>query len=171
MSNSVFSLCDVGSPWRSQWKLFSCSMSNMSNSNVGHNNWECMERIEWGDIFDIMKRPRLVRGSGNSILMIGGLKSGYTLNPSCLTILILRLDLETMEWEEAGRMPMEMYKWFAESKFKVFGEGDMVCFSGKRVGRLALWECSEWRWINGVPGSGDGLFRGFLFEAKLDASP
>ncbi|GKV30986.1 hypothetical protein SLEP1_g39738 [Rubroshorea leprosula] len=171
VSNSVFALCDVGSPWRSQWKLFSCSVSSMLNLNVTHNNWECLERHEWGDIFDIMKRPRLVRGNGNKILMIGGLKSGYTLNPSCLTILILRLDLESMEWEEAGRMPADMYKLFQESKFKVFGEGDTVCFSGKRVGRLALWECSRWRWIEGVAGSGDGLFRGFTFDARLDVVP
>ncbi|XVE60147.1 hypothetical protein DITRI_Ditri05aG0104200 [Diplodiscus trichospermus] len=171
VSNSVFALCDVGSPWRSKWKLFSCAVKNMLNLNVMNNNWECLERHEWGDIFDIMKRPRLIRGNGNKILMIGGLKSSYSLNQSCLTILILRLDLETMEWEEATRMPEEMHRWFQDSKFKVFGGGDRVCFSGKKVGRLALWDCCEWRWIDGVPGNGDELFRGFMFEARLTTVP
>ncbi|OMO78802.1 hypothetical protein COLO4_24672 [Corchorus olitorius] len=173
VSNSVFALCDVGSPWRSKWKLFSCAVKNMLNLNLNvmNNNWECLERHEWGDIFDIMKRPRLIRGNGNKILMIGGLKSSYSLNQSCLTILILRLDLETMEWEEATRMPEEMHRWFQDSKFKVFGGGDRVCFSGKKVGRLALWDCCEWRWIDGVPGNGDELFRGFMFEARLTAVP
>ncbi|KAK8691889.1 hypothetical protein V6N13_075384 [Hibiscus sabdariffa] len=145
ISNSIFALCDVGSPWR--------------------------KRHEWGDIFDIMKRPRLIPGNGNKILMIGGLKSSYSFNQSCLTILILRLDLETMEWEEATRMPEAMHRWFQDSKFKVFGGGNRVCFSGKKVGRLALWDCCKWRWIDGVPGNGDELFRGFTYEARLTAVP
>lgn len=167
ISNSVFALCDIGSPWRSQWKLFLCKLTNLTNS---HNNWICLERHEWGDIFDILKRPRLVRGNGDSkILMIGGLKSTFSLNPSCSTILILRLDLESLEWEEAGRMPVEMYRCFQESsKFKVFGGGDRVCFSAKRMGKLALWDrLKGWRWIDGMPGNGDGLSRGFVFEARL----
>lgn len=108
--------------------------------------------------------------------MIGGLKSSFSVNASCSTILILRLDLETLEWGEAGRMPVEMFRFFQESsKFKVFGGGNRVCFSAKRIGRLALWDYSgekgEWRWIDGVPGNGDGLYRGFLFDARLNALP
>ncbi|KDP43010.1 hypothetical protein JCGZ_25196 [Jatropha curcas] len=190
VSDSVFALCDVGSPWRSQWKLFTCKLSNLNypnnlkNSNTSscssnHNRWVCLEKHEWADLFDIIKRPRLVRGKGNKLLMIGGLKSTFSLNPSCSTILILRLDLERLEWEEAGRMPMEMYKCFKESsKLKVFGNGDRVCFSAKRVGKLALWidcggERTIWRWIDGAPGcgGGDGLWRGFVFEARLAALP
>ncbi|KAF9687094.1 hypothetical protein SADUNF_Sadunf02G0058000 [Salix dunnii] len=165
ISDSVFALCDVGSPWRSQWKLFTCILSRLNNN---YNNWVCLERHEWGDIFDIIKRPRLVRGKGNKLLMTG--KSNFSLNSSCSTILILRLDLERLEWEEAGRMPVEMYRSFQEpSKLKVFGGGDRVCFSAKRVGKLALWDDCDgavWRWIEGVPGGGDGLCRGFVFEAK-----
>ncbi|XP_018848675.1 SKP1-interacting partner 15 [Juglans regia] len=170
VSESVYALCDVGSPWRSQWKLFACKITSARNCQT----WTRLERHVWGDVFDILKRPRLVRGSGNRILMIGGLKSSFSLNASCSTILILRLDLETLEWDEAGRMPGEMFECFKESsKFKVFGGGDRVCFSGKRVGKLAMWDCcegkGEWRWINVVPGSGvgDGLCRGFVFEARL----
>ncbi|XP_071716656.1 SKP1-interacting partner 15 [Rutidosis leptorrhynchoides] len=173
VNDSIIALCDVGSPWRSQWKLFICSLMNLKSCQ----NWGTLEKNEWGDVFDILKRPRLLKGFGNVILMIGGLKSSFSLNASCSTILILKLDLGTFEWGEAGRMPVEMFRCFQESsKFKVFGGGHRVCFSAKRVGRLALWECNEngkeqWRWIDSVPGNGDGLYRGFLFDARLDALP
>ncbi|XAR49643.1 hypothetical protein NMG60_11032908 [Bertholletia excelsa] len=174
ISDSVLALCDVGTPWRSQWKLFSCTLSSLKNSH----SWSRLERHEWGDVFDILKRPRLVRGNGNKVLMVGGLRSSFSLNASCSTILILRLDLETMEWDEAGRMPLEMFRFFKESsKFKVFGGGNRVGFSAKRIGRLALCDLSEdtgksdWRWVESVPGSGDGLCRGFVFEARPTASP
>lgn len=172
VSDSVFALCDVGSPWRSQWKLFACTITRLKSSQT----WTRLERHEWGDVFDILKRPRLVRGTGNRILMVGGLKSSFSLNSSCSTILILRLDLDSLEWDEAGRMPLDMFRCFQESsKFKVFGGGDRVCFSAKRLGRLALWDHSsrkgEWRWIDGVPGSSDGLCRGFFFEARFTALP
>ncbi|KAJ0604700.1 putative F-box domain, kelch-type beta propeller, F-box-like domain superfamily [Helianthus annuus] len=95
INKSIIALCDVGSPWRSQWKLFICSLKSLQTSQM----WNCLER--WGN---------------------------------------------------------------------------RVCFSGKRVGRLALWEAGEdgkeeWRWIDGVPGNGEGLYRGFLFDARLDAEP
>lgn len=180
VGDCLYALCDVGSPWRSLWKLFTCKLPEFQtiSSSLG---WSRLERSEWGDVFDILKRPRLVRGVGNRILMVGGLKSSFSLNSACSTILILRLDLDTFEWDEAGRMPLDMYKCFQESsKFKVFGNGDKVCFSAKRVGKLALWDSSpegmamvngEWRWIEGAPGFGDGLFRGFIFDAQLNAMP
>lgn len=175
VSDSAFALCDIGSPWRSQWKLFSCSLRT-SHSSTHH--WIQLERHEWGDVFDILKRPRLVKGgTENQILMVGGLKSSFSLNASCSTILVLRLDLRTLEWDEAGRMPVEMFRGFSEesSKFKVFGGGNRVCFSGKRAGRLASWDYSdgksEWRWIDGVPTFGDGFCRGFVLEAALAGMP
>ncbi|KAI4325840.1 hypothetical protein MLD38_031204 [Melastoma candidum] len=173
IGDAVYALCDIGSPWRSQWKLFMCSLTRAS-SGVGH--WVRLEKLEWGDIFDVLKRPRLVQGTEGNLLMVGGLKSSYALNSSCSTVVILRLDLGRMEWEEAGRMPAEMFSCFAEStKFKVFGGGDRVCFSGKRVGRLALWEGGKgksaegkWRWIDGVPGGCEDIVcRGFVFEAAF----
>ncbi|XP_034676097.1 SKP1-interacting partner 15 [Vitis riparia] len=174
VSDSVLALCDVGSPWRSQWKLFACTLNHLQKSQP----WTRLDRHEWGDVFDILRRPRLVKGLGNQILMVGGLKSSFSLNAVCSTILILRLDLDSLEWDELGRMPPEMFRCFQESsKFKVFGAGNRVCFSAKRVGRLALWDYStetgkgDWRWINGVPGNGDGLFRGFVFQARLTALP
>lgn len=174
VSDSVLALCDVGSPWRSQWKLFACTLNHLQKSQP----WTRLDRHDWGDVFDILRRPRLVKGLGNQILMVGGLKSSFSLNAVCSTILILRLDLDSLEWDELGRMPPEMFRCFQESsKFKVFGAGNRVCFSAKRVGRLALWDYStetgkgDWRWINGVPGNGDGLFRGFVFQARLTALP
>lgn len=178
MDDYVLALCDVGSPWRSQWKLFKSSVTHRELQFA--QKWTRLEKREWGDVFDIIKRPRLIMGGKNKVLMIGGLKSSYSLHSACSTILILRLDLENLEWDEAGRMPPEMYRFFPDSsKFKVFGGGNRVCFSAKRVGRLALWELieengcekSEWKWIDGVPGNSDGLFRGFIFEAQLTAVP
>ncbi|KAI5443934.1 SKP1-interacting partner 15, partial [Lathyrus oleraceus] len=175
IEDSAYALCcdDVGSPWRSQWKLFSCRFTSTTSVK-----WSRVDRREWGDVFDILKRPRLVRGVGNRILMIGGLKSSFSLNSPCSTILILRLDLGNMEWDEAGRMPVEMFRCFQDAgKFKVFGAGDRVCFSAKRIGKVALWdrgavaEGGEWRWIVNVPGNGDGVYRGFVFEGRLDALP
>ncbi|KAL3638900.1 hypothetical protein CASFOL_016807 [Castilleja foliolosa] len=176
VSDFILTLCDLGSPWRSQWAMFKTKIVDMGKAM----QWVKLEKREWGDIFDVLKRPRLVKsGNDGKVFMVGGLKSSYALQSACTTILILRLDLESMEWEEAGRMPMEMYRCFLESsKFKVFGGGNRICFSAKRVGRMALWEednggdgKTEWRWVEGLPGNGDGLCRGFTFEAKLDAMP
>ncbi|KZV58209.1 hypothetical protein F511_03894 [Dorcoceras hygrometricum] len=174
VSNSMLVLCDLGSPWRSQWAMFKTEIG--SADKIQH--WIRVEKREWGDIFDILRRPRLVKaGNERKVYMVGGLKSSYVLQSACSTILILRLDLESLEWEEAGRMPVEMYRCFLKSsKFKVFGGGDRICFSAKRVGRLALWEESadgkaEWRWAEGVPVGGDGLCRGFVFETRLGAVP
>ncbi|CAN8234344.1 unnamed protein product [Cochlearia groenlandica] len=177
MSKSVFALCDIGSPWRNQWKLFSCKLTNLET--ITHTNWICLEKHEWGDIFDILKRPRLLRGNndgdGNDskLLMIGGLKSTFSLNTACSTILILRLDLVSLEWEEASRMPLDMYQFFKESsKFKAFGGGDKVYLSSKKIGKLAMWDCCQgWRWIDCVDGYVDGFCRGFVFDAKLTMMP
>ncbi|KAK4742186.1 hypothetical protein SAY87_000187 [Trapa incisa] len=175
VSDSVYALCDIGSPWRSQWMLFSCSLGT-SHSSTHH--WVRREKEEWGEVFDILKRPRLVKGSSeNQILMVGGLKSSFSPSAPCSTIVILRLDLGTLEWDELGKMPLEMFRCFSEelSKFKVFGGGNRVCFLGKRAGRLAMWDCCgskpEWRWIDWAPGLGDGFCRGFMLDAALTRFP
>ncbi|PKA47012.1 SKP1-interacting partner 15 [Apostasia shenzhenica] len=196
VGDSIFTLCDIGNPWRSQWKLFSCAMSGLG----GPRGWIQLERHEWGDVFDILKRPRLVRGSGNGrILMIGGLRSSFAVDAPCSTVLILRLDLASMEWEEAGRMPPEMYRCFAgvsgqgtptpasaagNNKVKVFGGDGKVWFSGKRVrGKMAMWVEGEeevvkgtglggiWKWVDGAPGYGEGVYRGFVFDVAVTKIP
>ncbi|XP_022863696.1 SKP1-interacting partner 15-like isoform X2 [Olea europaea var. sylvestris] len=174
VSDSILALCDVGSPWRSQWAIYKTKITDMEKKK----HWVRVEKRQWGDIFGILKRPRLVKAMNDKkVHMVGGLKSSFALHSSCTTILILRLDLESLEWEEVGRMPVEMYRCFMESsKFKVFGGGNKVCFSAKRVGKLVLWEeteegKAEWRWIEGLSGHGDGLCRGFVYEARLDAVP
>ncbi|XP_074589042.1 SKP1-interacting partner 15-like [Curcuma longa] len=195
MSGSVFALCDVGAPWRSQWKLFCCSLADLGRAH----GWAPIERHEWGDVFDIFKRPRLLAGAGGrQLLMIGGLRSSFVLDAPCSTVLILRLDLDTMEWDEAGRMPLEMYRCFgggfssplevvaaaaaaagANNKVKVFGGDGKVWFSGKRVrGKLAMWEEGAgksdgglWSWVDGIPGYPEGMYRGFLFDAGFTSTP
>ncbi|XP_020227610.1 SKP1-interacting partner 15 [Cajanus cajan] len=172
MNDSAYALCDVGSPWRSHWKLYTCRLAAASASP-----WHRLDRPHWGDVLDVLRRPRLVRGLGNRILMVGGLKSSFALNAPCSTLLVLRLDLDTLRWDEAARMPHDMFKCFRDStKFKAFGAADRVCFSAKRIGKLALWDRHaadgvEWRWIDNLPGNGDGLYRGFVFEGRLNAVP
>jgi hypothetical protein len=190
---AVFVLCDVGTPWRSQWKLFSCPLAMLTGG------WAPVERAAWGDVFEILKRPRLLAGAGGRrVLMIGGLRSSFAMDAPCSTVLILRLDLTTMEWDEAGRMPANMYRCFTglceaaaqgnavpaaaaggNNKVKVFGGGGKVWFAGKRVhGKLAMWEEDEtgtgggnWDWVDGVSGYGDGLYRGFVFDGGFTVIP
>lgn len=173
VSNFILTLCDVGTPWRSQWAMFKMRISDMEKTQ----QWDRVQKPEWGDVFDILKRPRLVKaGNEKKVFMVGGLKNSQALQSLCTTVLILKLDLENMEWEEAGRMPMDMYRCFLEStKFKVFGGGNRICFSAKKLDKLALWEenekgKAEWRWIEDVPKDDDGLCRGFMFDARLDAA-
>ncbi|KAL4390620.1 hypothetical protein AHAS_Ahas03G0163300 [Arachis hypogaea] len=75
---------------------------------------------------------RLVMADGGpaTVLMVGGLKSLFSLNASCSMILILRLNLMTMESEEEEKMAPRIFRHLRESsKFKVFESEDMVCFS------------------------------------------
>ncbi|WOK94633.1 SKP1-interacting partner 15-like [Canna indica] len=185
VGGSIFALCDVGTPWRSLWRLFSCCLLDLRE-------WAPLERPEWGDVLNILKWPRLLAGiGGGRILMIGGLRSSLAPDAPCSTVLILRLDLATMEWDEAGRMPSEMYRCFGggalslaaaatgtNSKVKVFGGDGRVWFSGRKVkGKLAMWEeddksgCGQWSWVDGVPGCNEGVYRGFLFDAGFSATP
>uniref|UniRef100_A0A7N0TR00 F-box domain-containing protein n=1 Tax=Kalanchoe fedtschenkoi TaxID=63787 RepID=A0A7N0TR00_KALFE len=170
---SLYALCDVGSPWRSQWKLYFCTLT--TKPPLSSQSWSRLEMNKWGDVFDVLKRPRLIPGTDNNLLMVGALKSSFALHAPCSAIVILKLDLDTLEWSEAARMPADMFGCFQESsKFKVFGGGNRVCFAGKRVGKLALWQAGEegikddlWQWIEGLPGNGEGMSRGFIFEASL----
>jgi hypothetical protein len=60
--------------------------------------WAPVERAASGDVFEILKRPRLLAGAGGRrVLMIGGLRSSFAMDAPCSTVLILRLDLTTME--------------------------------------------------------------------------
>ncbi|KAJ3681493.1 hypothetical protein LUZ60_015982 [Juncus effusus] len=169
INETLFTLCDVGTPWRSQWKLFACPLAGLGFGSK-HGGWAPVDRQTWGDVFEVMKRPRLLAGSGGKrLLMIGGLRSSFAVEAPCSTVLILRLDLNTMEWDEAGRMPADKYRCFTgigggesggagpgmsvgvgNNKVKVFGGEGRVWFSGKRVrGKIAMWEEEE-----GLEGSG-----------------
>ncbi|XP_078164165.1 F-box family protein [Carex rostrata] len=199
INETLFTLCDVGSAWRSQWKLFSCPLAGLGlGFGPRQGGWAPVERHMWGDVFEILKRPRLLPGSGGRrLLMIGGLRSSFAMDAPCSTVLILRLDLERMEWDEAGRMPPEMYRCFTgigeirdplagpgivtvgNNKVKVFGGEGRVWFSGKRVrGKIAMWEeyedgstGGEWSWVEGIPGYNEGVYRGIVFDAGFTAMP
>uniref|UniRef100_A0A8I6YAR9 Uncharacterized protein n=1 Tax=Hordeum vulgare subsp. vulgare TaxID=112509 RepID=A0A8I6YAR9_HORVV len=129
--------------------------------------------------------------------MIGGLRSSFSLDAPCSTVLILRLDLSTMEWDEAGRMLPNMYRCFTglyeaaaqrsamlpapvaggNNKVKVIGGDGKVWFGRKRVrGKLAMWEEDDvgssgdkWDWVDGVSGYGDGVYHGFVFDGGFTA--
>jgi hypothetical protein len=175
-SDAVFALCDIDTSWRSQWKLFSCPLAMLTGG------WAPVERAAWGDVFEVLKCPRLLAGAGDRrVLMIGGLRSSFAMDASCSTVLILHVDLATMEWEVAGRMPPNMYRCFTglceaasqggaipataaggNNKVKVFRGDGKVWFAGKRVcGKLAMWEEDEmessgkWDRVDGLPGYGD----------------
>jgi len=121
--------------------------------------------------------------------MIGGLRSAFAVDAPSSTVLILRLDLSSLEWDEAGRMPLEMYESFGLgaiggcNKMKVFGGDGMVWFAGKKAtGKMAMWKEEKgevvgkgnggvWRWVENISGYGDGICRGFTFNASLTAIP
>ncbi|XXG47008.1 hypothetical protein AAC387_Pa02g1721 [Persea americana] len=82
--------------------------------------------------------------------------------------------LQKLEWDEVGRMPKMMFKWFEDSpKLKAFGGGDWVYVSGKSVRRVAMWNSSssDWRWLHGVDGHRKSVRKGFVFDATLTAVP
>ncbi|XXG47009.1 hypothetical protein AAC387_Pa02g1722 [Persea americana] len=127
---------------------------------------------EWKALLNKLEQPRLIHGRGNNeILMAGGLRSW---DASCSTFVILRLHLDRLEWDEVGRMPKMMFKWFEDSpKLKAFGGGDWVYVSGKSVRRVAMWNSSssDWRWLHGVDGHRKSVRKGFVFDATLTAVP
>ncbi|RWR73081.1 SKP1-interacting partner 15-like protein [Cinnamomum micranthum f. kanehirae] len=175
VSDKIFALCDTG--LRRQWTLVSGKKPQQFGrpawETVEFGSWERVERHEWKAVFDSLEQPRLIRGRGNNeILMAGGLRSLQ--DATCSTFLILRLDLDRLEWDEVGRMPKKMFKCFKDStKLKAFGGGDWVFFSGKCVQRLAMWNSSslDWRWLHGVDGRRKSVRKGFLFDASLTSVP
>ncbi|KAE8769314.1 SKP1-interacting partner 15 [Hordeum vulgare] len=56
----VFMLYDVSTTWRSQWKLFSCPLARLTGG------WAPIDRASRGDVFEILKRPRLLPGAGGA---------------------------------------------------------------------------------------------------------
>uniref|UniRef100_A0A803LD56 Uncharacterized protein n=2 Tax=Chenopodium quinoa TaxID=63459 RepID=A0A803LD56_CHEQI len=178
VGSSVYALC---------WRHMESSCNDIITCKLPENEttslvWSLVKKKEWGVRIDILRYPKLLNGVGNKILLVGAEKKTMLINDYAhLAILTLRLDLESLEWEEAGRMPYDMYKCFEETILynKYFGGGDKVYFSTPG-GRLAVWDDSakgvigggsEWRWIEGAPDFGDGLSRGFVFNASLSAMP
>lgn len=139
--------------------------------------WSPLRNGIWDDIFDIVKDHQLIKGRGHCLLMAGGLKSSFSPNSACSTFVILELDLNSLEWDEAGRMPMEFFRHFdAEGGVDIFGGIEGVYFSSKKVGRLVFWNFSDvgkgcWSWVDNPLGHRNVICKTFPFEPKLDAVP
>ncbi|RWR73082.1 SKP1-interacting partner 15 [Cinnamomum micranthum f. kanehirae] len=174
VSKTLFALCDISQSNRgeSRWRIFLCNLPHQFRIRA----WERVDKkYEWESLLDSLEQPYLIHGRANEILMVGALKSNTAAAsspfPLCSTFLIIRLDLERLEWKEAGRMPLEMFKCFKDSfMFKAFGGWGWVCFRGNLAPRLAMWSSSssDWRWVN------DGLNTRhckFVFDAMLTYVP
>lgn len=168
----VFGLQNMGSPWQSSWRLVYAKLDELRCKEV----WRTLNRQEWGEILDILRQPRLLESS-RCLFLTGGLKRSASTN-SCSTFIILKLDLATLEWSEAARMPMGFYTHFNPgADFKIFGGGDAVYFSSKAPGRLVACDFSEgdgvWRWVGDYPACKHGqadLCKGFPYHPRLDVS-
>ncbi|XP_057841098.1 SKP1-interacting partner 15 [Cryptomeria japonica] len=164
----LFGFEDVGSDWHPRWTLVCC------NINEGLLLWEPV-RHNWEDMYDIIKEPCLIRGREGFLFMAGGLKASLSLNSACSAFVIMELDLKSLEWNEAGRMPAEFYECFdPQGQFSIFGGKEGVYFSGRKVGRLVLWDAGKgcWQWVDCASiESGNAFFRGFAFDPRLDAVP
>lgn len=169
----VYGLQNMGSPWKSSWRLVYAKLDEICCKEV----WCPLYRAEWGEILDILSQPRLLETSG-SLFLTGGLKRSLATN-SCLTFIILKLDLTTLEWSEAARMPPAFYRHFdGSADFKIFGGGGSVYFSSKATSRLVVCDFSDgegaWRWVEDCPVykyQKTFLCKGFPFEPLLDCCP
>lgn len=168
----IYGLEDVGSAWHPRWRLASLKIDDVYGGF-----WSPVRNDIWDDIFDIVKEPWLIKGRGHCLLMAGGLKSSFSLNSACSTFVILELDLNSLEWDEAGRMPMEFFRHFdAEGEVDIFGGIEGVYFSSRKVGRLVFWNFSDvgkgcWSWVDIPLGQRNAIRKTFPFEPRLDAVP
>lgn len=168
----IYGLEDVGSAWHPRWRLASLKTDDMYGGF-----WNPVRNNIWDDIFDILKEPRLIKGRGDSLLMAGGLRSSLSLNSACSTFVILELDLNSLEWDEAGRMPMEFFRHFDDGVgVNVFGGIGGVYFSSRKVGRLVFWDFYDagkacWSWVDNPPGQRNVIRKAFPFDPRLDAVP
>lgn len=168
----IYGLEDVGSAWHPRWRLASLKIDDVFGGF-----WSPVRNDIWDDIFDIVKEPRLIKGRGDCLLMAGGLKSSLSLNSACSTFVILELDLNSLEWDEAGRMPMEFFHHFdAGGGVNIFGGIEGVYFSSRKVRRLVFWDFSDagkgcWSWVDNPPEQRNVIRKTFPFDPRLDSVP
>ena len=168
----VYGLQNMGSPWKSSWRLVYAKLNELCCKEV----WCAINRPEWGEILDILRQPRLLE-SNSSLLLTGGLRRGVA--NFCSTFIILKLDLISLEWSEAQRMPFAFYKHFDPgADFKIFGGRGMVYFSSKNPGKLVACDLSGsgdriWSWVEGCPSNyqKNGLCKGFPLKPRFDLFP
>ncbi|KAH7365605.1 hypothetical protein KP509_18G036800 [Ceratopteris richardii] len=173
MCNRVlYGLQNMLSPWKSNWRLVYAKLDDTSCKEV----WSELYHPTWGGIIDILHQPCLVESIG-CLLLVGGLGHSLTTN-SCITLIILKLDLGTLEWSEATRMPQEFYKHFdCNEDLSIFSHnGNVSLFSkaicGHLVCKLADGQSGTlWQWVEGCPLSSyetTFLSKGFLLKLGLD---
>ncbi|KAH7422111.1 hypothetical protein KP509_13G091000 [Ceratopteris richardii] len=171
-SGVIYGLQNMGSPWKSSWRLVYAKLGEGCKEV-----WYPLYRSEWGEILDILRQPRLLEAK-ECLLLVGGLKHSVASN-LCSTFVILKLDLTTLEWCEAARMPHAFYKHFdLNMDFKIFGGGSSVYFSSKVSPRLVACDFIDgkgvWHWVRDCPvNSYQKTFfcKGFPFEPRLDCNP
>lgn len=171
----IYGIEDVGTVWH---PIFRLSMFDMYDVCAGF--WVPVRGNGWsGEITDILKEPRLARGREGCLLLAAGLRSSPSLDSACETFVILELHLDTLDWYEAAKMPMEFFQHFdARGDFNIFGGIDGVYFSSKSLGpeRLVFWDFSGgvtecWSWLN-IPFEGRNVIsRAIPFEFFLNAVP
>lgn len=169
----VYGLQNMGSPWKSTWRLVYAKLDELCCKEV----WCPLYKPEWGEILDILRQPRLLEYSG-CLFLTGGLRRSLA-NNLCSTFIILKLDLSTLEWSEAARMPLSFYKHFdCGADFKIFGGRGSVYFASKIPARLVVCDFFNgegvWRWVDDCPVykyQKSHLCKGFPFEPRLDCNP
>ncbi|CAA0813381.1 SKP1-interacting partner 15 [Striga hermonthica] len=171
ISDSILLLCNLGAIWRPRWAIYSGSLQKRRTSIP----WTRLEGKEWDKIFAFLKCPSLVQtGDDRGMYVVGGLMSSNMQSSVCLTIVIIRFDLETMWLKREAHMPTSMFKYFKTcGKYKVFGGGNRVCFSAYGIGKMAVWEGSEtgkWGWVDSVPvdDEEEGAWPYFMLDDDLD---
>ncbi|KAH7365606.1 hypothetical protein KP509_18G036900 [Ceratopteris richardii] len=178
-NGSLYGLHNTLSPWKWNWRLVYTKLDDACCSKEA---WSELYRPQWGEILDILHQPCLLESSDGCLLLIGGL--GYSsATDSCITLIILKLDLTTLEWSEAARMPHEFYVHFAcNEDFNIFGHNGNVYFSSEATPRLLVCKLSVgqttdaelWKWVEDCPSGRNYkttlLKRGFPFKLVLNSS-
>ncbi|KAH7365609.1 hypothetical protein KP509_18G037200 [Ceratopteris richardii] len=143
------------SPWKWIWRI---AYTKLDDACCSKEAWSELYHPHWGEILDIPHQPCLLESSDGCLLLIGGLGHSYATD-SCITLIILKLDLTTLEWSEAARMPHEFYVHFACNSVNIFGHNGNVYFSSEATPRLLVCKFSVgqttddelWKWVEGCP--------------------
>ncbi|KAH7365410.1 hypothetical protein KP509_18G026200 [Ceratopteris richardii] len=153
MCNGVlYSLHHIRSPWRSNWRLVYTKLDNPFCREA----WCELNHRNGGGIIDILHQPCLLESRG-CLLLVGGLRHLRTTDLR-VALIILKLDLTTLEWCEAARMPDELYRQFdSKEDFSICSHNGNVYFLNKSSSALVVCKFLNvedggvWQWIEDCP--------------------